>query len=147
MVIRIERSPLDRTRLLVSSLGMGYARLGAIWQERSDKDVREGLALALIAGKNVFDPTGTVERSERVLGSAFQGIRDEFIVATKCGLIGTPSTFLNTSSSVWSRSDARMSRSPLNLGGALPLDFGTLLPASTLSALAIKVGMRIGISR
>jgi aryl-alcohol dehydrogenase-like predicted oxidoreductase len=95
MVSRIERSPLDRTRLLVSSLGMGYARLGAIWQERSDKDVREALALALIAGKNVFDPTGTVERSERVLGSAFQGIRDEFIVATKCGLIGTPSTFLN----------------------------------------------------
>jgi aryl-alcohol dehydrogenase-like predicted oxidoreductase len=108
----IERRPLGRTGLLVSSLGMGCSRLGAVWQGRSDKDAREALALALNAGVNFFDTSDAYGRgrSERIVGSALQGVRDEVVVATKSGLLRTPSTFLNASSSVWSRSDSARQR-------------------------------------
>ena len=107
MVIRIDRRPLGRTGLLVSNLGMGCARLGTVWQGRSDRDAREALSLALSAGINFFDTSDVYGRgrSERILGSAVRGVRDEVVVATQCGLVRTPSTFLNASSSAWSGHD------------------------------------------
>jgi aryl-alcohol dehydrogenase-like predicted oxidoreductase len=85
---------------------MGCSRLGAVWQGRSDNDAREALALALSAGINFFDTSDVYGRgrSERILGSAVRGVRDEVVIATKCGLIRTPSTLLNASASVWAGS-------------------------------------------
>jgi aryl-alcohol dehydrogenase-like predicted oxidoreductase len=116
VVIRIDRRPLGRTGLLVSSLGMGCARLGAIWQGRSERDAREALSLGLSAGINFFDTSDVYGRgqSERILGSVVRGVRDEVVVATKCGLIRTPSTFLNASASVWGRSGRGRRLSSLN---------------------------------
>jgi aryl-alcohol dehydrogenase-like predicted oxidoreductase len=103
----IERRPLGRTDLVVSSLGMGCAQLGAVWQGHSNKDGRQAVSLALSAGINFFDTSDVYGRglSERLLGSALRSVREEIVVATKCGLIRTPSTFLNAASSVWSGSD------------------------------------------
>jgi aryl-alcohol dehydrogenase-like predicted oxidoreductase len=104
VVIRIDRRPLGRTGLLVSSLGMGCARLGTIWQGRSESDARRALLLALRSGINFFDTSDVYGRgrSERILGNAVRSVREEVVVATKCGLIRTPSTFVNASSSAWS---------------------------------------------
>jgi aryl-alcohol dehydrogenase-like predicted oxidoreductase len=99
----IERRPLGRTGLVVSSLGMGCARLGAVWQGHSNKDGRQAVSLALSAGINFFDTSDIYGRglSERLLGGALRGVREEIVVATKCGLIRTPSTLLNAASSIW----------------------------------------------
>jgi aryl-alcohol dehydrogenase-like predicted oxidoreductase len=99
VVIRIDRRPLGRTGLLVSTLGMGCARLGAIWQGWYVSDAEKAVSLALGAGINFFDTADVYGRgrSERILGSALRGVRDEIVIATKCGLVRTPSTLLNAS--------------------------------------------------
>lgn len=85
---------------------MGCARLGTIWQGRSESDARRALSLALRSGINFFDTSDVYGRgrSERILGNAVRSVREEVVVATKCGLIRTPSTFVNASASVWGRS-------------------------------------------
>jgi aryl-alcohol dehydrogenase-like predicted oxidoreductase len=109
VVIRIDRRPLGRTGLVVSTLGMGCARLGAIWQGRSESQTRKAVSLALGAGINFFDTADVYGRgrSERILGSALRGVRDEIVIATKCGLVRTPSTLLNASLDARSVSSVR----------------------------------------
>jgi aryl-alcohol dehydrogenase-like predicted oxidoreductase len=99
VVIRIDRRPLGRTGLLVSTLGMGCARLGTTWQGRSESQARKALSLALRAGINFFDTADVYGRgrSERILGDAVRAVREDVVVATKCGLIRTPSTYVNAS--------------------------------------------------
>jgi aryl-alcohol dehydrogenase-like predicted oxidoreductase len=113
VVIRIDRRPLGRTGLLVSSLGMGCARLGTIWQGRSESDARKALSVAMQAGINFFDTADVYGRgqSERILGNAVRGVREEVVVATKCGLVRTASTFVNASLEAKSTSDERSLRS------------------------------------
>jgi aryl-alcohol dehydrogenase-like predicted oxidoreductase len=63
------------------------------------------LSLALSAGINFFDPSDVYAGDEASgsweVPSGVCGTR--FVVATKCGLIRTPSTLRNASASVWSR--------------------------------------------
>jgi aryl-alcohol dehydrogenase-like predicted oxidoreductase len=115
-MIQIDRRPLGGTGLLVSTLGMGCARLGSVWLGRSESDAGKALSLALETGINFFDTADVYGRgrSERILGRTTRGVRDEIVIATKCGLIRTPSTFLNASSSVWSRSGREQPLSVIN---------------------------------
>jgi aryl-alcohol dehydrogenase-like predicted oxidoreductase len=113
VTIRIDRRPLGRTGLLVSSLGMGCAGLGTTWQGRSESEASKALSLALRAGINFFDTADVYGRgrSERILGDAVRAVREDVVVATKCGLIRTPSTFVNASLEARSVSGSEGSRS------------------------------------
>ena len=78
---------------------MGCARLGTTWQGRSESQARKALSLALRAGINFFDTADVYGRgrSERILGDAVRAVREDVVLATKCGLIRTPSTYVNAS--------------------------------------------------
>lgn len=84
-------TPTDLAGRTATPLGLGTARLGAVWQKRG---LREGLATvhtALDLGVTLVDTADCYARgiAERLVGRAV-GSRDDVVVMTKVGLLKTP---------------------------------------------------------
>src|SRR5258705_7312817 len=82
----MERRRFGKTDLAVSTIGIGCARLGGIFQgDRSG--YMDLLSSALDAGINFFDTSDMYSQgeSEQLLGRAFRGRRDRVVLATKAG--------------------------------------------------------------
>jgi aryl-alcohol dehydrogenase-like predicted oxidoreductase len=96
--IVIDRRLLGSTGISVSALGMGCSQLGSVWHRKPDKESRAAVAAALDTGITFFDTADCygLGRSERLLGDVIRraGKRSEVVIATKCGLVKTPSAFL-----------------------------------------------------
>jgi aryl-alcohol dehydrogenase-like predicted oxidoreductase len=75
-----------RTNLRVSTIGVGCARIGGIFKEGPQSFV-DLLAAALEGGINFFDTADMYSQgeSETILGRAFQGRREQVIIASKGG--------------------------------------------------------------
>lgn len=75
----------------ISAIGFGSWSLGGAsgWNGSSDAESIATVKQALECGINVFDtaPVYGLGGSERVLGAALKGHRDEIILASKCGLV------------------------------------------------------------
>lgn len=79
---------LGKTDMEVTEIGMGlWAAGGDAWGPTDDKDVLDAIEFALDAGVNFYDTSDVYGwgHSEELLGTAMQGRRDKFIVATKIG--------------------------------------------------------------
>jgi aryl-alcohol dehydrogenase-like predicted oxidoreductase len=89
---------------------MGCSRLGAFWQGRDDRTSFAAIRVALERGITFFDTADSYGRgrSERILGRAVRSRREEVTIASKCGLIKTPTALANAlSSEVSHRSDTQ----------------------------------------
>jgi aryl-alcohol dehydrogenase-like predicted oxidoreductase len=84
----IARRRFGRTDLVVSEFGLGCARIGGIFQ-RDSADFLNLLSAAFDAGINFFDTADiyTQGESERLLGRAFRGRRDQIVIASKAGFV------------------------------------------------------------
>ncbi len=85
----MQRRRLGRTDLEVPVICFGaYAIGGGYWGDTDDDDARAAIRAALDAGMNAFDtaPVYGFGHSERVLGEALAGRRDEAVVMTKVGV-------------------------------------------------------------
>ena len=82
----MKMSSFGRTGLRVSSIGIGCARIGGIFQAGSSGFV-ELLAASLDAGINFFDTADMYSQgeSETLLGRAFKGKREQVVIASKIG--------------------------------------------------------------
>src|SRR5262245_14983095 len=89
---------LGRSQLTVSALGLGCWAIGGPfwrgenpvgWGEVDDKQSLAALQRALDLGVNFFDTSDVYGcgHSERILGQALAGKRDQVIIATKFGNI------------------------------------------------------------
>lgn len=78
----VPRKPFGKTGLQVSALGLGGFHLGSA---KDQKEVNEIVARAIDAGVNFFDNAWEYHdgESERRLGAALQGRRDQVILMTK----------------------------------------------------------------
>src|SRR5438132_943580 len=76
------------TELRVSSLGVGCARIGGIFQKDPAAFV-ELLQRAVAEGINFFDTADMYSQgeSEELLGRALRGQRDRVVIATKGGYV------------------------------------------------------------
>lgn len=91
----MKRRQLGRTGLLVSELGFGALEIGRHWpywrQNREDfsrpdeASAVRVLHAAVDHGINFFDTAPAYQDSERILGTAFKGMRGEVLIGTKCG--------------------------------------------------------------
>ena len=75
---------LGKTDVTVSRLGLGAAKHGDI--HRKDRDVERWLHHALDAGVNFIDTAAMYNKSEERIGRFLTARRDEFFLATKCGV-------------------------------------------------------------
>jgi myo-inositol catabolism protein IolS len=85
----LEYRELGRTGLKVSAVGMGcWAIGGDAWGPVDDADSLAAIRRAVDLGITFFDTADVYGRgrSERLVGQALQGKRDQVIVATKVGL-------------------------------------------------------------
>jgi aryl-alcohol dehydrogenase-like predicted oxidoreductase len=75
-----------------SRLAFGTGRLGAFWQGQNVREQVRALHTALDSGINVIDTADVYARglSERLVGRAIRGRRDEVILCTKVGQLKTP---------------------------------------------------------
>jgi aryl-alcohol dehydrogenase-like predicted oxidoreductase len=100
----IEARPLGSTGIVVSALGMGCGKLGSVWHQRPDKEGKDAVSEALDSGITFFDTADCygLGRSERLLGDIVNrdGKRSEVVIATKCGLVKTPTALLRAVSSL-----------------------------------------------
>lgn len=87
---------LGRSGIEVSAVGMGCWAIGgpwtymgspAGWSEVDDKESIRAIHAAIDAGANLFDTAANYGcgHSERILGQALQGKRDQVVIATKFG--------------------------------------------------------------
>lgn len=83
---------LGKTGLRVSELGMGCSGIGRTMYRRDDSGAIATLRESLDAGVNFYDtaPGYSAGESERLIGEAFRGKRDQVIITSKAGVIGTP---------------------------------------------------------
>ena len=85
--------PLDKrtmgdTGLSISEIGLGlWAIGGGDWGAVNDQESLDLIDYALDAGVNFFDTADVYNdgHSERVLGKAMAGRREQFVLATKIG--------------------------------------------------------------
>ncbi len=80
---------LGLSGMQVSLLGYGGWALGKKgWPGVDEKEARKTLEACIGQGINFFDtaPVYGFGRSEEVLGEALSGMRQQVIIATKCGL-------------------------------------------------------------
>ena len=80
----MEQRTLGTTGLQVSRLGLGVAKHGDDY--RDDADVEMWLHHALDAGVNFIDTAAMYNRSEERIGRFLASRREEFFLATKCGV-------------------------------------------------------------
>jgi aryl-alcohol dehydrogenase-like predicted oxidoreductase len=82
------RRRLGRTDLVVSEFGLGCARIGGIFQ-RDPAEFVNVLTAAFDGGINFFDTADIYSQgeSERLLGRAFRGRRDQVVLASKAGYV------------------------------------------------------------
>ncbi len=85
---------LGQTDLRLTVIGFGAWAIGGGdyafgWGPQDDKDSIKAIHEALDAGVNWIDtaPIYGLGRSEEVVGKALKGIRQEVILATKCGIV------------------------------------------------------------
>ena len=85
---------LGRTDLELSVIGFGAWAIGGGdyafgWGPQDDRESINAIHKALDVGVNWIDTAAVygLGRSEEVVGKALKGIREEIIVATKCGLV------------------------------------------------------------
>lgn len=80
---------LGKTELQVSEIGYGAWQLGTsdVWGAMSDREALALVRKALDLGCNLFDtaPNYANTHSERLLGKALQGVRDDVVLVTKFG--------------------------------------------------------------
>ena len=83
---------LGKTGLRVSELGMGCSGIGRTMYRRDDSRAIATLQESLDAGVNFYDtaPGYSAGESERLIGKAFRGKRDQVIIISKAGVRGTP---------------------------------------------------------
>jgi len=87
----IEKRTLGKSGIQVTKMGLGlWAAGGDAWGATEDRKVLDAIDAALDAGINFFDTSDVYGdgHSERLLGRAMEGRRDQFIVATKIGWRG-----------------------------------------------------------
>ena len=80
----MEERILGKTGTSVSRLGLGAAKHGD--GHRQDQDVERWLHHALDAGVNFIDTAAMYNMSESRIGRFLSARRDEFFLATKCGV-------------------------------------------------------------
>lgn len=98
----MEYTLLGRTGFKVSKLGLGGAPLGGDFGEISDETVGNVIHTALDLGINFIDtaPLYGKGESERRIGLALKGKRDQVILATKAVMRGDSYSYENTIKSV-----------------------------------------------
>lgn len=98
----MEYTLLGRTGFKVSKLGLGGAPLGGDFGEISDETVVNVIHTALDLGINFIDtaPLYGKGESERRIGLALKGKRDQVILATKAVMRGDSYSYENTIKSV-----------------------------------------------
>jgi len=87
----IKKRTLGKSGIEVTKIGVGLWAIGGTeWGETEDKESLNMISAALDMGINFFDTADVYGdgHSERLLGKAMQGRRDQFIVATKIGWKG-----------------------------------------------------------
>ena len=82
----MDRHRFGKTDLVVSTAGIGCARLGGIFQ-REATGYLDLLSAALDQGINFFDTSDMYSQgeSEKLLGRAFRGRRDKVVLTSKAG--------------------------------------------------------------
>lgn len=98
----MEYAILGKTGYRVSRIGLGGAPLGGDFGETTDEDVTRVIDGALDVGINFIDTAPLYGRgeSERRIGQALKGKRDQVILATKAVMRGDPYSYENTMKSV-----------------------------------------------
>ncbi|MGD1992055.1 MAG: aldo/keto reductase [Anaerolineae bacterium] len=84
----LEKRTLGKSGIHVTKMGFGlWAAGGDYWGPTEDRKVLDAIDAALEAGINFFDTADVYGggHSERLLGRAMKGRRDQFVVATKIG--------------------------------------------------------------
>ncbi len=79
----MNKTPLGKTGLNVSSLGFGGSQIGEFSADQ-EKVVRIVNQL-LDAGINCIDTAAGYQRSEEMIGNAISHRRDQFVLVSKCG--------------------------------------------------------------
>ncbi len=118
----MEYRRLGDTALHVSAIGFGASPLGNVFQEADPREATAAVRLAVECGINFFDvsPYYGDTLAETRLGQALAGLRDQVILATKCGRYGEDD---------FDFSAARVSRSIDESLGRLRTDHVDLLQA------------------
>ena len=85
----MKRRRLGKTELRVSEVGYGAWQLGSseFWGEMSDEQALTMVSEAVESGCNLFDtaPNYADTNSERLLGEALKGFRDQVVLVSKFG--------------------------------------------------------------
>lgn len=87
----IEKRILGKSGIEVTKIGVGLWAIGGDeWGEVDDRESLDMIDAALDLGINFFDTADVygMGHSEKLLGRAMKGRRDQFIVATKIGWVG-----------------------------------------------------------
>jgi len=81
---------LGKTGLEVSVVGFGASTLGNVFGDVSAEDGRKAVRHAIASGVTLFDvsPYYGLTKAEERLGDALAGLREDVVVATKCGRYG-----------------------------------------------------------
>lgn len=88
----VNHKKFGSTDLYVSEIGMGCSSLGGLLYRDGDQEAIRTLQKALDYGINFFDTADSYSfgNSERLIGKAFEGKREQVIIATKVGSKFTP---------------------------------------------------------
>jgi L-galactose dehydrogenase len=87
----MQRRPLGRTGLSVSTVGFGGSSIGGVFRPVSQTEADAAVGAALEEGINYFDtaPYYGATRAESALGKALEGVpRERYVLATKVGRYG-----------------------------------------------------------
>ncbi|MGO4497660.1 aldo/keto reductase [Paenibacillus sp. 2RAB27] len=127
----MEYTNFGKTGIRVSKLGLGGAPLGGDYGPVTDEQVTEVIDRALELGINFIDTAPLYGRgeSERRIGLALKGKRDQVVLATKAVMRGVPYTYENTILSV----EESLKR--------LGTDYVDLIQMHELSELNSEIGM------
>jgi len=89
----MEKRQLGRSGLEVTAIGLGCWVMGGwMWGGADDEQSVGAVRRAVELGVNFIDtaPVYGHGRSEEMVGRALEGLRDQVVVATKCGLVWPP---------------------------------------------------------
>ncbi len=89
----MERRKLGTSDLEVTPIGLGCWAIGGwLWGGADDDESVRAIRRAVERGVNFIDtaPVYGQGYSEEIVGKALEGIRDDVLIATKCGLVWDP---------------------------------------------------------